>query len=102
MRQSKFKRKLRKTASGQLVSLVGNGAYLLGALAVAATAAQGVGAGYLTGAAGSPGAQDVQNLQLEHRLARLNRDNQTQRLLRDRQASRSNKKNIKSKSMRVF
>lgn len=95
------RRGLHKRAAGEIAGLIGSGAYLLGALVVANLAAQGVAAGYLTSAAGSPGAYDMQNLEKQHRLARLNRDNQTQRILQQRQAVHGKLKAPAAKSMRI-
>lgn len=74
------------------------------AAAAVATAAflSGMGGGMLVGKLTEPGEYDKKNLQKEHELARLHRDNQTQRILFDREQAERKMRNIRAKSMRAL
>lgn len=83
-----------------LASGITGSAYLLAAATAASIAAVSGGAGYLAAKVTSPGIQDKQNLEKEHRLARLKRDNETQKILAARQAQEASAP--VNRTMRIF
>lgn len=83
MKYSDVYRQMNKEAG--LGQALANGAYLIAAVTMLTPAVGGAAAGYAAGKLTTPGIQDVQNLQKQHRLARLKRDNETQRLLQQRE-----------------
>lgn len=89
----------KKAVLGQLPS---QALYLLGAIFALGSVGAGVGAGYLTGKVTQPGEYDMQNLQKQHRLARLKRDNQTQKIMQQRQAAQRNMRDSTKKAVRMF
>lgn len=76
-------------------------AVLIAAAAVATSFALGAGAGALASKVTEPGEYDKSNLEKEYRLARLNRDNQTQQILSDRENAERAMRGVSNKSMRI-
>lgn len=85
-------------ASGVLPSAL----WITAAATIAAVTGIGVGTGWTLGKVTQPGKEDMNNLYKQHTLARLKRDNQTQKIQFQREdAERRMRQNTK-KPVRIF
>lgn len=88
---------MRKQADG-----LGDYVTMAAAAVVAASFIAGLGGGAALSKITEPGEYDKANLEKEYRLARLNRDNQTQQILANRQQYERDMRNFQPKSMRAL
>lgn len=96
-------KEMKKVAMLQKMAFLPGGDMAVAAAAavVAASFLGGLGMGALAGKVTEPTDYDLENLEKEHELARLHRDNQTQKILAAREDAERRMRGVQPKTMRM-